>query len=250
MSRHRLFCLCDAPSPMEGLRAALDPPHIVLHGCDFPDALVHPDPPPEARVDLVILDLGLARADGLDLLEKLRSSSLVPLLLLVDAWPTPAQFAGLRAHPDIVLRKPVSPLELRQRVAILCGQPIPTRDVVERLRARLAHTLASPWRVAALARLGGMSPRTLEREFAAQVGTTPTRYLTHLRMREASRRLAVTDESIAQIARAVGYPHPGNFATAFRRHEGMEPRAFRRHARAGTPRTPGTHGNGMAGCPA
>lgn len=70
--------------------------------------------------DVVILDLGLPKIDGLSLLQKWRrSSNLVPVLILTsrDTWRE--KVAGLRAGADDYLSKPFEFEELLARVEAL-----------------------------------------------------------------------------------------------------------------------------------
>lgn len=53
------------------------------------------------------------------------------------------------------------------------------------------------------------------------------RYLTALRLDQAERLLATSGETIAEIARAVGYCHPESLSQAFLRHRGQSPAAYR-----------------------
>lgn len=58
-------------------------------------------------------------------------------------------------------------------------------------------------------------------------GSTPTDHLTRLRLNRAKGLLAFTDRSVADVARAVGYPHPAYFTRAFTRRIGVPPSTFR-----------------------
>lgn len=89
----------------------------------------------------------------------------------------------------------------------------------------------SPWTVAELARLAGMSKSTLNRRFLATTGLTPAGYLTRWRMSVAANRLRDLDESIERVARAVGYTSVYAFTRAFHREHGLPPSRFRRRAR-------------------
>jgi len=82
--------------------------------------------------------------------------------------------------------------------------------------------------VAKLARRAAMSPRTFARQFRRQTGSTPHQWLTHLRLLAAQRRLEQTNESIDEIAEAVGW----QTATTLRQHFSQQlrtsPTAYRR----------------------
>ena len=80
----------------------------------------------------------------------------------------------------------------------------------------------------AIARRAGMSARTLSRQFRRQVGTTPARWLSHARVRQAQRLLETTDLSVERIASAVGFHSATVLRERFGRIVGVSPQAHRR----------------------
>ena len=82
-----------------------------------------------------------------------------------------------------------------------------------------------------LARKAAMSARTFARRFREQAGTTPHRWLTHQRLFAAQRRLETTEESIDQIAEAVGLQTAATLRQHFSRSLGTTPTAYRRRFR-------------------
>jgi transcriptional regulator GlxA family with amidase domain len=75
-------------------------------------------------------------------------------------------------------------------------------------------------RVDDLARRAGMSPRTFARQFRRQTGTTPHQWLTHIRLLAAQRRLEQTDETMDDVAEAVGWQTPATLRQHFVKHLG------------------------------
>ena len=59
------------------------------------------------------------------------------------------------------------------------------------------------------------------------MGISPLDYVTQLRMAEACRRLMSSDETVAEVAKAVGYADPYYFSRLFRRRIGIPPGAYR-----------------------
>jgi len=64
--------------------------------------------------------------------------------------------------------------------------------------------------------------------FRVATGSTPHETLTQLRLDEACRLLISSNQSISEIALAVGFQTPSAFASRFRKVVGLTPRDFRR----------------------
>lgn len=101
----------------------------------------------------------------------------------------------------------------------------------ERVDTNLAH----PWTSKLLADEVGMSGETLRRICQRETGRGPMHHLTDLRMKRAAMLLESTDLKVESVAQNVGYSSAFAFSTAFKRHNGKSPAAFRiarRKARA------------------
>ena len=83
-----------------------------------------------------------------------------------------------------------------------------------------------------LARMVGMSAEGFLRWFRERTSTTPHAYLVRRRLREASRRLLYTDETIDAIAVGVGFPNRHYFSRVFAAQIGDPPARFRRRGAA------------------
>jgi two-component system, OmpR family, alkaline phosphatase synthesis response regulator PhoP len=70
----------------------------------------------ECRPDLVVLDLGLPRMDGLDVARHVRRESSVPIIMLTARVEESDRLAGLELGADDYVTKPFSPRELVARV--------------------------------------------------------------------------------------------------------------------------------------
>ena len=68
------------------------------------------------RPDLVVLDLGLPKMDGLDVTRALRQHSNVPIIMLTARVDESDKLVGLELGADDYLTKPFSPRELVARV--------------------------------------------------------------------------------------------------------------------------------------
>jgi len=69
-----------------------------------------------AQPDLVVLDLGLPKMDGLDVTRALRKHSNVPIIMLTARVDEADRIAGLELGADDYVTKPFSPKELVARV--------------------------------------------------------------------------------------------------------------------------------------
>ncbi len=69
------------------------------------------------RPDLVVLDLGLPRLDGLEVARALRRESDVPIIMLTARVDEADRLAGFEVGADDYITKPFSPRELVARVA-------------------------------------------------------------------------------------------------------------------------------------
>ncbi|MFC0508794.1 AraC family transcriptional regulator [Micromonospora costi] len=103
--------------------------------------------------------------------------------------------------------------------------------VAPALRAMHAHP-AQPWTVAELARVAAVSRSTLAARFREVVGRGPLEYLTGWRIELAADRIRRSDETLASVARAVGYGSESALSVAFKRTTGLSPRAYRGRADA------------------
>jgi DNA-binding response OmpR family regulator len=102
----------------------------VVSASDGPEALTrarsdHPD--------LIVLDLGLPRVDGLDVTRALRRDSNVPIVILSGRSDESDKLVGLELGADDYVTKPFSPKELVARVrAVLrrSERPVAASDVI------------------------------------------------------------------------------------------------------------------------
>jgi transcriptional regulator GlxA family with amidase domain len=78
-----------------------------------------------------------------------------------------------------------------------------------------------------LARRVNLGPRQVARRFKAAFGTTPAGFIESLRMKEAQRRLTVSEASIKRVAVSLGYRSTHVFRRAFERRFGVSPGTYR-----------------------
>lgn len=114
------------------------------------------------------------------------------------------------------------------------GQPVAPRPgrslapVLDWARQHIGQSLT----VTQLARKAAASERTLLRKFAAEVGTTPKRWLQNERVRAAQRLLESTEAPLQAVAQAVGFATVPALTAAFRQAVGVAPTVYRHRFKA------------------
>ncbi|MEP6922133.1 MAG: AraC family transcriptional regulator [bacterium] len=104
-----------------------------------------------------------------------------------------------------------------------------TRDpIIGKALALLHNKPADDWTVASLAKEVGLSRTRLAERFSYFIGESPMAYLTQWRLRLAAEILQSTDDSVAEVAAAVGYGSEATFNRAFKRMFDCPPAQFRR----------------------
>ncbi|WP_406053205.1 GlxA family transcriptional regulator [Kribbella sp. NBC_00889] len=88
--------------------------------------------------------------------------------------------------------------------------------------------LGEPLTLSDIAQQAAMSPRTLNRHFREETGTTPLQWLLTQRVRHAQELLETTALSIEDIARHCGFGTAINLRHHFTRRVNMSPLAYRR----------------------
>jgi len=100
---------------------------------------------------------------------------------------------------------------------------------IDRMMAYLRGNPETEANAADLARIAGMSRRSLEKGLRASQNETPGGLLRRLRQERAEKLLRTTDLTISRVASECGYREPALFSTAFRRWTGVSPRDFRKN---------------------
>lgn len=84
-----------------------------------------------------------------------------------------------------------------------------------------------PISIAHLARMGGLSPRQLQRKFKQVFGVGPHDFIIKTRLVAACRAIRETDRNLGEIAIACGFCDQSAFTRYFREHLGVTPRRYR-----------------------
>lgn len=88
--------------------------------------------------------------------------------------------------------------------------------------------LVFPWTLEDLSEMAGVTPEQVRRVCRRELGCSPMRHVTELRMRAAAALLASEFYTVEAVAERVGYENAFAFSTAFKRRMGMTPSDFRR----------------------
>jgi len=104
---------------------------------------------------------------------------------------------------------------------------IATKKAMNTIQANLSahHTIRT------LAEEANVSERHLAQRFDAEIGMTPTEYVTNARVEEAKVLLSQTSQSVTKIALGLGFSSSQYFATIFRSRTGRSPLAYRKYKR-------------------
>lgn len=132
-----------------------------------------------------------------------------------------------RRASDPIQRNSLALLQVVLARPELRWQP-PLPENLDRVRKHIEGHVGAVLANPALARLAGLSEAGFNRAFKRHFGTTPARYVTETRVREAARFLLQTGESIDSIAEQTGFPNRAYFSRVFKNITGQGPAGFRR----------------------
>jgi len=115
-------------------------------------------------------------------------------------------------------------------VLALAGDAVLLSDSprLQKLLTWIQSFLGNPPSVDEMASHMGMARRTFLRWFQVETGATPIAFLTRIRIRESCRMLRFGDDSIDQIAEALGFANRHHFTRAFVATMHFGPAAFRK----------------------
>jgi AraC family transcriptional regulator len=97
------------------------------------------------------------------------------------------------------------------------------RNTLLKIREYVLAHLADPIEVNELAALAGRSPFHFSRTFARSIGMTPYRYVVHLRLQQAMRRIREGRMELAEIAADTGFADQSHLSRWVRRVHGVAP---------------------------
>jgi transcriptional regulator GlxA family with amidase domain len=124
----------------------------------------------------------------------------------------------------LFLRRPAGQTQLSVTLAAQASEMQPIQELQVWIADNLGRRTLS---TQALADRVSMSVRNFSRVFTADVGTTPARYVLHLRVEAARRLIESSSQDLRQISKAVGFGSVDGMRRAFVRVLGKTPREMR-----------------------
>jgi signal transduction histidine kinase/DNA-binding LacI/PurR family transcriptional regulator/CheY-like chemotaxis protein len=192
----------------------------------------------QQKPDLILLDLIMPEMDGFAVLEQLRereSTRSIPVIILTAHLLSDADLERCNRGVATILGKGLFTAEetLRHVETALARQHTLSRAAQGLIRKAMAyiHThYAEPLTREEIADHIGISADYMTDCFRQELGITPIAYIRRYRIRRACELLRTSDQSITQVALAVGFSDGAHFTRTFTREVGTTPRAFRRSA--------------------
>lgn len=196
----------------------------------------------ELYFDVVVTDLKMPEANGLDLLEwfKVMQPSAAVIFLsgqatIHDAIKALREWGGFD-----FLEKPVELTELTSTIerAIAQRQPpvtvsppepptAPPSSIAQRALQAISERFREPIGLSQLSRELGYSAAYLTDTLRRETGKTVLQWIMHHRLEEAKRLMGSTDWTGQQIAEAAGFSTYNQFLHQFRQLCGVTPKAWR-----------------------
>jgi AraC-like DNA-binding protein len=190
--------------------------------------------------DLILLDLIMPELDGFGVIEALQANPTtrdIPVIVLTAHVLSEADLERCHRGVASLLGKGLFTTEetLNHIAAALQRQPAlshSTQQLIRKAMAYIHQHYAEPLTREEIAARVGISTDYLTDCFRQELGIPPITYIRRYRIRQACELLRNSDQSITQIALAVGFSDGAHFTRTFQREMKITPRAFR-HNRAG-----------------
>ena len=199
--------------------------------------------------DLIVSDVKMPVKNGFELTEELKNdarTSHIPIILLTAKNTEKDKMEGLTYGADVYLTKPFAPEELEVRIHNILS-------LRQKLQAQWSRVKVSPENeeesisekdlsfldtltqfieaniadedldVARMQRAVHMSRPQLHRKLKALTGLSAAKFRKKIRLQKAYSLLQENENTIAEVAYAVGYKHPSHFSSDFKEAYGKSP---------------------------
>lgn len=200
----------------------------------------------EQLPDIILSDVMMPKKDGFEVLSVLKKderTNHIPIIMLSAKSDVEARLEGLDLGADAYLAKPFHPEEL---LLYIRNQLLTRKTLQERYRAQMREsTVVDPptldpfLKKARLALLEHLDDEAFGPEELAQAlhisrsqlhnklkqltGESTTRFMNQVRVQAGRERLLQTDDTISEIAFAVGFRDPGYFSSRYKAYFGESP---------------------------
>lgn len=104
-----------------------------------------------------------------------------------------------------------------------------TEAAIQEAAQYIYHHFAEPLTLVEVARRVHMTPTYFSRKFKKVTGFGYKEYITHVRLKEASRMLLETSVSVTEIALSCGFSDGNYFGDLFKKEKGISPRIYRKN---------------------
>lgn len=147
--------------------------------------------------------------------------------------PLRGDVMGFRIQfPSVWLSTPIADTSIAKRTNERPAHVFADEDFMTGLRKILRQNVgAGPMNAQRMAELTAMSPSKLARRLSAH-GARITSEIERAKIEYAKDRLKNSNDSVGDVAAALGYADPANFARAFRRTTGVSPTEWRKENKA------------------
>ncbi len=206
--------------PGERHTVSAHPKGLILHwvivrlDADEPSFLQQP-PLEAAALRQALLNLPHHHFCGTPAIKRLFQS----LHMLVDEPATPLRTLRLRTATLALLMEVLN--------AARSHTVPPEESRLETILCEIRNHPERSYPVETLARQAGMAPNHFVTRFRTFTGLPPRQFLLNCRMLAAARLLRETDTPVTEIAFRLGFCSSQHFASLFKRHTGVTPRACR-----------------------
>lgn len=156
-------------------------------------------------------------------------SSISPVIGAFDGSGLEAAINGLRAEAATEQ----NPAALHQWCALVnhyvfrFAEPANLDERLWRLWEKVEHNPARAWTLDDFSEISCISGEHLRRLCLREIGRSPMRHLTFIRLQLAVRLILTTDDKLETIARSVGFSGIQSFSNAFKSRFGKSPSEFR-----------------------
>jgi signal transduction histidine kinase/DNA-binding response OmpR family regulator/ABC-type sugar transport system substrate-binding protein len=185
--------------------------------------------------DLILLDLMMPELDGFGVLKALQADGAkrkIPVVVMTNKVLTEQDMEHLNQGVATVLEKGIfTSEETLTRITAALNQNIrasnSSQQIVRRAMAYIHTHYAEPLNRDVLAEHLSVSQNYLTNCFQKEIGVSPLAYANRYRIHRARSLLNETNQTVTEIAIAVGFADLAHFSRVFRKETGTSPIAYR-----------------------